>query len=394
VAYSIQQQMMTLAALAYTGSVQRPSGETLVQQASRIADGITAQLAMPSLATAGRWKLGWLGLTADRANLAFLAKGPIGVALVVRGTVESSTIDLLEDLDVGTLVAFPESAPFATSRISLGAYNGLTEVMTMTDPRTNVSLETALGQPSANTLYVTGHSLGGALTTVLAVRLQMQGWPIEAHTFAAPTAGDQGFADWYDGRSITSYRTYGAYDMIPYAWADLIEAGSWYPSPGPYADDSVRDVIRILDDLRGTNVYAQPSDNVQVVNQDYALRCTSMSTDPFLAFLEEMAFQHGHNTYLTLLGAPTVPDGPAVSGLSAHAGWRSGGMVMSVYGSGFTPDCAVDFGSTPAGQTRYVSTTELTTTTPPMSLGPHVVRVSNDIGMSSDLDPSALFLAY
>ena len=56
--------------------------------------------------------------------------------------------------------------------------------------------------PQSVTFYVTGHSLGGALATTVSLFLFAQTWrapiPIFAvYTFAAPTAGDQNFADWF-----------------------------------------------------------------------------------------------------------------------------------------------------------------------------------------------------
>jgi len=86
-----QQVMMTLAALAATGATERPSGESLEQQEQRILTGINSQLANISLATAGQWSAIWVGLTASRANLAYIAKNNTGVspqyALCLRGTV-------------------------------------------------------------------------------------------------------------------------------------------------------------------------------------------------------------------------------------------------------------------------------------------------------------------
>src|SRR5947207_2172369 len=86
------QTMITLAMLAATGATERPSGESLETQAIRIATGINTQLADTSLATGNQWQLSWLGLSQDRANLAFIAVNTQQnqIAVSIRGTLFSS----------------------------------------------------------------------------------------------------------------------------------------------------------------------------------------------------------------------------------------------------------------------------------------------------------------
>src|SRR5262249_22448562 len=74
--YSDTQIMMTLAAFAATGATERPSGESLKEHTARIGHGITALLKIKHLATGGDWTLTWVGQTASRANLAYIARGP------------------------------------------------------------------------------------------------------------------------------------------------------------------------------------------------------------------------------------------------------------------------------------------------------------------------------
>jgi hypothetical protein len=66
--------MMTFAGLAATAADQRPSSETLEQQEQRILAGIQAQLATGALAPGTGWTVVWVGLSQDRANLAFIAQ--------------------------------------------------------------------------------------------------------------------------------------------------------------------------------------------------------------------------------------------------------------------------------------------------------------------------------
>ncbi|MGW4047649.1 hypothetical protein [Streptomyces sp. NPDC004721] len=100
------QVAMTLAAIAATGATPRPSGETLQAQTDRIKLGISRQFSNSPLTK--NWTPTWLALSPDNANMAYIAKNNDGsnqFAVVVRGTIASVT-DILEDLDVGTVVPF------------------------------------------------------------------------------------------------------------------------------------------------------------------------------------------------------------------------------------------------------------------------------------------------
>src|SRR5882672_2884201 len=92
--------MMTLAGLAATAPLQRPSGESVGTQETRILNGINTQLSAGNLAATG-WTAVWAGLTEDRANLAYIAVSGNQIALVLRGTWFGSSVDISQDMDVG-----------------------------------------------------------------------------------------------------------------------------------------------------------------------------------------------------------------------------------------------------------------------------------------------------
>lgn len=60
-------------------------------------------------------------------------------------------------------------------------------------------------------LFVTGHSLGGALATVAAKKLQHQGGLAACYTFGAPRVGDD---RWTDGIKTPIYRIVNAIDLV------------------------------------------------------------------------------------------------------------------------------------------------------------------------------------
>jgi hypothetical protein len=85
---------------------------------------------------------------------------------------------------------------------------------------------------------VCGHSLGGALATLLVADLAAN-TPLkpQAWTFASPRVGDAAFAGRYGGLSTVSWRIYNQADIIPYFPVDA--AGSYQPVTAGYAINSL-----------------------------------------------------------------------------------------------------------------------------------------------------------
>jgi Lipase (class 3) len=113
----------------------------------------------------------------------------------------------------------------------------------MTDPNTDISLLDFLRgvlAGSGTEVIVTGHSLGGALVTVLAPWLYDQlpkagrtrPVAVTPYTFAAPTAGNQAFVNYYTSLFANAYRCVNTLDIVAMAWANLATLLDMYPSPG------------------------------------------------------------------------------------------------------------------------------------------------------------------
>jgi hypothetical protein len=115
---------------------------------------------------------------------------------------------------------------------------------------------------------VTGHSLGGALATLLVAdvtanaQLKPQAW-----TFASPQVGDAIFAACYGGLSTVSWRIYNLGDVVPYFPFDA-------------------------------------SDSYQPVTTGYAISSLGKAR-------WSLGCAHALNTYLHVLSPATVPLGPA-----------------------------------------------------------------------------------
>jgi hypothetical protein len=75
----------------------------------------------------------------------------------------------------------------------------------------------SLGAANVAQVCVSGHSLGGALATLIAADLvgsQVVELP-HVYTFASPAVGEKTFGAWYDGLAPDSYRIFNSPDIVP-----------------------------------------------------------------------------------------------------------------------------------------------------------------------------------
>ena len=87
-------------------------------------------------------------------------------------------------------------------------------------------------------VVVTGHSLGGALATLLVADLTAN-TPLkpQAWTFASPNVGDAAFAARYAALSTVSWRIYNQVDVVPYFPVDIFD--HYQPVTTGYAINSL-----------------------------------------------------------------------------------------------------------------------------------------------------------
>ena len=119
-------------------------------------------------------------------------------------------------------------------------------------------------------VVVCGHSLGGALATLLVADLTAN-TPLkpQAWTFASPRVGDAIFAARYGGLSTVSWRIYNQVDVVPYFPVDV-------------------------------------TDNYQPVTTGYAINSLGKAK-------WSLGCAHALNTYMHVLSPGTVPLDPACS---------------------------------------------------------------------------------
>jgi hypothetical protein len=398
------QVMMTLAALAATGATERPSGESLRAQEQRVLTGINQQLANTNLATAGEWSAIWVGLTASRANLAYIAinnntGGSPAYALCLRGTMAGSPIDTSEDMEVGLLLPFAVGG--GPGNISQGAMEAFTDIIMGTE------LMETLKVFAPYELYVTGHSLGGALVTTVSLYLAQNFLPakdIYPFTFAAPTAGDAAFATWFDKQLPSAMCYYNYYDLVPNAWVTLTnipanhKTNPFYPNssstpagPGPTATpvNSIGIIIDSIAKNTNGNGYAQPAqqpalnspaDGTPIFSESYPQGAETEVEQ----FEVQVGYQHANNTYLTLLGATPLPAvAPVVESVNPSSGPPGTAVTISPpIGNSFSPGSVVDFGIVPAAAATVAPDGSSITAIAPFGVGIVDIRVTNIYGTS------------
>ncbi|OWJ65151.1 lipase family protein [Inquilinus limosus] len=272
----------------------------------------------------GSWSVVWgPAKDWDDSNLAYAAaytdaasNVPVLLVVCLRGT--DVHVDdpwgilkqLFEDLRVPDQVALPWAPSTETARIAKGTLSAL-EVIQKLSSNGQTLAEFVPGYLNANqqpVLVVTGHSLGGALTTVVAPWLQSLGTittQIVPATFAAPTAGNADFATLFAQDFTYSMRYWNDYDIVPNAWWNLPGIATIYQpcdlTPPGFVTDGL---TRFENELKGVS-YVQPALNTQLSGA-----CSSLGT----SWVDQAGVQHSTHTYMAPLGGTNImpPGGTAV----------------------------------------------------------------------------------
>lgn len=268
----------------------------------------------PSPGSWGKWQVDW-GPVVDtvNSNLMYVASYreianglPVVDTVCIRGTDISATSagvikQLREDLDVETLVSWsnvmnppdpshpcPGGASATDVAIAQGTCLGL-RILQRFQAKVNMQNPPPVLQNAVDvlsyvqwlaTIYsglpivVTGHSLGGCLTTVMAVFLSDSltaanvTAAIVPHPFAPPTAGTIGFAKKFDDQFPGAQVWWNTLDVVPNAFQNIKDAPPTTPSltnilnlwsgyDGPSIPLVEHTLLKLL--IRTVPAYAQPA---------------------------------------------------------------------------------------------------------------------------------------
>lgn len=163
---------------------------------------------------------------ADARDAVSIAISDTAVIVAFRGTLSPRTQNVSDE----TIVAdwLNDANAGLTVDSQLGAiHRGFADSFAVLWPQLVAKLEELRRQgkiSSQSTLYVAGHSKGGALAVIAAARLKLNGIPITAvYTFAAARAGGSAFADVYLQQKIPTLRYENQDDIVPHLPPDQDE---------------------------------------------------------------------------------------------------------------------------------------------------------------------------
>jgi pimeloyl-ACP methyl ester carboxylesterase len=207
----------------------------------------------------------FFGPIRDRVFYGYVAVGgdPRVAVVALRGT--TSPIEWWDDLH-WQLVPFTEVS--GAGRVAEGFFDIYRTFGTMTPGAATASLpsvsfaveiaetiaDTVGGLDPAVPTIVCGHSLGGALATLLAADLAAN-TPItpQVWTFASPRVGDATFASRYGALTSESWRIYNQVDVVPYFPVDTSDA--YQPVTTGYAISSLGSARWSLGCAHALNTY-------------------------------------------------------------------------------------------------------------------------------------------
>jgi lipase (class 3) len=291
---------------------------------SNLADIAPAICETPPLDPNGHWKCLWgPEQDNDEANLAFVAgyfatatsTVPQSICVTIRGTdvdvdnTRGILWQVWEDIDGAWQQPMPW-APDGPSRIADGTLDGLATVKTLSEAGLTLKryLKTFFDNPAhaGVTTYVTGHSLGGCLATIVAAWIQAtfpNAGAIVPVVFAGPTAGDANFAMYYDNLFPQARRYQNSLDVVPLALANLDGVDSIYSDNGLDVPDAVWFGIGSMKLAMRANStsYVQPSNGAHILTGTFF----GKDQDDWYA---QALHQHHLATYLGLLTGKPVDE--------------------------------------------------------------------------------------
>ena len=277
------------------------------------------------------WTAAWVPTKAVNGNLAFVGyDGNSQYAVAIRGSLFSLSWDAFynwfyQDLDVFFQVPWTIGGD-SKAMIAQGASNGLDDLNSLVDSN-GVSMISFLESvlTSGKSLTVTGHSLGGNLTTVLAPWLYYtlekanKGVPMSVYTFAAPAAGNQAFANDYDKLfGGSSWRFQLKNDIIPMfpVPSQVLLVSMWY-SPAPLASElyvqykgytvTLQEAYFLISGAIGVSEYGYGSYYTQTNQTQGWVQLTTSLCDQWQqntieAYYDTVRCHHSIQTYAKALG--------------------------------------------------------------------------------------------
>lgn len=281
------------------------------------------------------WKITWNG-TALNGNHALIATDGEKYVIAIRGSLMEFSWDAFEnwiyqDLNIVSQEDWEFCEKGSGARISTGSYRGWQNLTKIKDQQSGKDILTFLLENTQETtpIYITGHSLGGNLATVLGPYLSFKlkeagrkNTPINIITFAAPAAGNAAFANEFDKNFPQSVRIENAGDIVPKfpCTSAVARLGKLYTRSPSAAGITVgyksltvplTTVFKMLSTAMVLLEYKNGASSFKQTNADGTIITIEASgknnNNDIGAWFAEAGYQHGIAQYAKALGVPIMP---------------------------------------------------------------------------------------
>ena len=196
----------------------------------------------------------------------------------------------------------------STALVSQGTFNGMSDLLDLTDPISGLSLVAFLTQAKPRNVFVTGHSLGGTLTPPMFAYLNAtlyNGGTISnmaLWSFAGLTPGGTGFNKYFNSIIPNNqgflWRIQNSLDIAPLMWWSFKGVENIYGSKLPWSFLECGPITDLFNDASKANIgYAQPQPGLLLTGTfDHSIIDANL-------WAAQALHQHHSTTYQTLVNA-------------------------------------------------------------------------------------------
>lgn len=247
---------------------------------------------------------------------------------------------MVEDFEVDEMRSWKYGNAAKKVKIAKGTMDGL-KLLQKVHSSKKLPIDQFLAQdlktrPSGITMHVGGHSLGGALSPVLALWLNdtKASWNksgkvtgIKVFTFAGPTAGNEAFVNYFDQQGFLSIdRVVNSKDIAPHAWnIKTLNAVKRIYQDGGIDSTIVNKMVKsIRSGLKKAGAfYAQIDKNVTHLKGTTNKKIINKTDLAIENFAEQVAYQHTTAYYILLgISAPKTNTKSCKKRLITRLKWR------------------------------------------------------------------------
>jgi len=166
-------------------------------------------------------------------TFAYVFKEDNVVWVVIRGTVIDSIINWINNVDF-------ELTPLWTDDGTIQVHKGFKDDSSALYPGILAAVQSQLKGCSGCSILLTGHSLGGAIASILSEELSkdLTGIPIAEWTFGSPRTGNPAFANYHIGVVPQSWRIVNQHDIVPHLPTKLLDIFKHVPTEVWYTNNS------------------------------------------------------------------------------------------------------------------------------------------------------------